>query len=226
MSLSATDPTDPTDPTDSSDLVMGAPIPVRKIFDAFPGADRVEVEMGRVRYTNQNLDPTEQFALGAICQLRRPRRIFEFGTYNGASTLILAANAPAAEVFTLDLPDGEAAVSTVEAERANLRGGGRGERFQGRPEAARITQLLGDSTRYDLSPWAGTIDLVLVDAGHEWEAVWADTQSAQRLLAPGGVIVWDDYMPYWPAVMQAVQTCGLEVFQLDHTDFAVHDAAA
>src|SRR5688572_13334595 len=45
--------------------------------------------------------------LGSMCQLQRPKRIFEFGTFEGYSALALALNAPQAQVFTLDLPKGE-----------------------------------------------------------------------------------------------------------------------
>jgi predicted O-methyltransferase YrrM len=103
---------------------------------------------------------------------------------------------------------------------------GVGSRFQGLAEAERITQLLGDSRSFDFSPWAGTIDLVLVDAGHEWDAVAADTRTAQALLAPGGVIVWDDYMTTWPDVIRAVDACALPTFHLARSDFAIHDSRA
>jgi hypothetical protein len=54
--------------------------------------------------------------------------------------------------------------------------------------------LLGDSRIFDFSPWARTIDLVLVDGGHDFEMALAHTFSAQWLLALGGVMVWDDHV--------------------------------
>jgi predicted O-methyltransferase YrrM len=200
--------------------------PTRDIFAAFPGIESVEVDLGPSRYTPNNLDPFERHALAAICLLRRPARIFEIGTFDGDTTRVLARNAPGAEIFTLDLPVSEVSGATEEAERANVAAGGVGARFRGRPESGQITQLLGDSRLFDFSPWFGSIDLVVVDAGHEWDAVSADTATAARLLAPGGIIVWDDYMPYWPAVVRAVDECPLSTFHLARSDFAIHDSAA
>jgi predicted O-methyltransferase YrrM len=198
----------------------------REIFDAFPGVEQVNVEMGTIRYTNNNLDPFEQFALGAICQLRKPRRIFEIGTFDGATTMILATSAPDAEILTLDLPPAAANAATDATEAANAAAGLVGVRFRDTPQAERITQLFGDSRQFDFSPWYGTVDLVLVDAGHDYEFVVSDTRSALRLLAPGGVIIWDDYMPYFPGVVRAVDESGVSVFHLTRSDFAVHDSAS
>ncbi len=199
--------------------------PWREIFEAFPGVEHVNVAMGTIRYTNNNLDPFEQFALGAICQLRKPRRIFEIGTFDGATTMILARSAPHADIFTLDLPADAASAATDAIEAANAAAGLVGARFRDKPEAERITQLFGDSRHFDFSPWHGSIDLVLVDAGHDYEFVASDTRSALRLLAPGGVIIWDDYMPYFPGVVKAVDESDVPVFHLVRSDFAIHDSA-
>ena len=65
--------------------------------------------------------------------------------------------------------------------------------YSGAPQASRIRQLHGDSRAYDYSPYLGANQLVLVDANHTYEFVKTDTETAFRLLSPGGVIVWDDY---------------------------------
>jgi predicted O-methyltransferase YrrM len=200
--------------------------PRREIFVAFPGVEALEVDLGPIMYTGNNLDPFEQYALAAICLLRRPQRIFEIGTFNGATTLILARSAPTAEVFTLDLPSEAVPAGVLEVEASNIAAGGVGTRFRDAPEGRQITQLLGDSRTFDFSPWHGSIDLVLVDAGHEYESARSDTATALRLLAPGGVIVWDDYMPSWPGVVRAVEESGVPVFHLIRSDFAVHDSAS
>src|SRR6188768_1735878 len=54
-----------------------------------------------------NVSLYELFVINALVAQRAPLRIFEFGTFNGRTTLNLAANSPAdARVFTLDLPRG------------------------------------------------------------------------------------------------------------------------
>src|SRR5262249_30840444 len=61
------------------------------------------------------------------------------------------------------------------------------------PYAEKIRQLRGRSETFDFGPYRGSIDLVLIDADHRYEAVRRDTATALELLRPGGVIVWDDY---------------------------------
>lgn len=194
------------------------------VLDAFPGAADIEVDMGLVTFRLSNLDPYERYAVAALAVLRKPRRILEIGTYDGATTLLLARAAPDAEIFTLDLPPESAGSATVTWETDNA-AAGVGSRFRGDPDAVRITQLLGDSRTFDFSPWHGTIDLVLVDGGHAYEPAKADTGSAQKLLASGGMIIWDDYTVGWPGVVRAVDESGLSVIRLAGTDLAVHDAA-
>src|SRR4051794_19659409 len=68
------------------------------LHDWLPGADQVTVDLGRVRFKVSNQDPFKRFVLAAWCQLRKPKRIFEIGTFDGATTLLLARNAPDAEI--------------------------------------------------------------------------------------------------------------------------------
>lgn len=194
---------------------------------AYPELARASVPMGDVTLRLYNLDPTEQYLLAALAMLRAPRRIFEFGTFDGSTTLLLARCAPGAEVVTLDLPPDQRA--DPDDDEQHDMAGGTGARFEGQPEAARITQLLGDSRRFDATPYAGTMDLVLVDGGHDYECVRADSGNAFTMLAPGGIVVWDDYMAHYPEVIAAVDDAtaahGIQVVHLEPTDFVVYDPA-
>jgi len=139
----------------------------------------------------------ELAALAAICARTRPRRIFEIGTYTGLATLVLAINAPAAEIFTLDL-----APAARPTHAHGLGVGGfpdfaLGAHFRAHPAASRIHQLHGDSRAFDPAALAASMDLVLIDGDHTYEFVRADTEHALALLRPGGLIVWDDYV--WDA---------------------------
>src|SRR5947209_165101 len=78
------------------------------VMTGFPEIADALVDIGRITWKTSNQDPLERYFLGAWCQTRRPRRIFEFGTYDGTTTLIMARNAPEAEIFTLDLPQDDA----------------------------------------------------------------------------------------------------------------------
>lgn len=198
--------------------------PTMAFLDAYPEAEGCEVSMGRVAFRRSNLDPLEQYILAALCTVRKPRRIFEIGTYDGATTLVLARNAPEAEIFTLDLPPVAATAARIPEEIANAQEGA-GKRFAGASEADRITQLFGDSGTFDFSPWHGAVDLVLVDAGHDYDSVAADTASAVRMVSERGIIVWDDYDGGWPGVVQAVDEAGRSVMHVAGTGFALYDGS-
>ena len=166
-------------------------LPVAPLAQLFPGADSLEVlfpaaEICRTR--DMVLPLADLLSLAAICRQLRPRRVFEFGTYTGSTTLLLAMNTPDdCEIITLDLP-GEAIRKHFRFPYES------GCRFRNRPVAPKIRQLIGYSGSFDHGPYEGTIDLVYVDADHEYTAVKQDTETAFRLLAPRGVIVWDDYV--------------------------------
>jgi len=137
------------------------------------------------------------------------RSVVEIGTFDGRTTLNLAINAGEASVFTLDLPpDERAAFALAPGERQYVDKPQPGARFRAasppwRGAARRITQLLGDSATYDWSPYGGRAGLVFVDGSHAYEYVLKDTETAMRLVAPGGIVLWHDY-GRWDGVSRAL----------------------
>jgi predicted O-methyltransferase YrrM len=204
--------------------------PKAKVLDflkAFPESKRVPVELGEVRYRIWNMDPTEQFCVAAMAAVRKPQRVFEIGTFDGTISLLIARNAPDAHVTTLDLPP-DADPKAKGPSSAKNRAGGTGSRFVGQPERERITQLLGDSRSFDFSPYFGSMDMVVVDGGHRADCVIPDTANALKMLAPGGLVVWDDYVPRWPDVIKAVDEVAsrnrLPIVRIANTGLAVLDS--
>jgi hypothetical protein len=206
--------------------------PEVEFLDAYPEAAAMTVPMGDVTYKAWNMDPMERFSVAAIAELLKLQRIFEFGTFDGATTLLLAKAVPSARIFTIDLPPNAytspqefgypASPGHFESAHDEV-----GHEFRGTPESERITQLFGDTTTFDFSPYVGTMGLVLVDAGHGYEAARSDTENTLRLAGPSGVVIWDDYIPQWPGGMQAVNEAAerhdLRVFRVRGTGFAIHD---
>jgi len=197
------------------------------VFDRYPGVADVMVAMGDVVYRPFNMDPTERFCLAALAQMLQPRRIFEFGTYDGATTALLARAAPEAQVLTFDLPPDEVErLGGVVAEQLALVGGA-GAKFRGTPESERIVQLYGDSRRFDATPYRASMGMVLVDGSHEYDCVVADSENALRMVDPEGIVVWDDYSPQWEGVVRAVDEVaerhGITVIHLAPLELAVYD---
>jgi predicted O-methyltransferase YrrM len=186
--------------------------------DAYPEAFRLRVKLGDVTFGRWNMDPFEQYVLGALAQIKQPRRIFEIGTFDGSATLTLARNAPGAEIVTLDLPPDHPASGVARGVTESV-----GGRFHGTPEADQITSLLGDSTTFDFTPWHGTIDLVLVDCDHSYLPARSDTEAALAMLTASGLAIWHDYTPAWPGVVRAVDETRLPVIRIKRTKLAIYD---
>ena len=156
-----------------------------------------------------NVTSLELIVLTRLAKRIAPRAIFEFGTFDGRTTVNVAANTPPGTgIATLDLPPdqrGPVALTLDNPDRKFIRGRPAGERFLGSPFASRIEQIYGDSATIDLARFRGQIDLVFVDASHSYEYVLSDSRRALELLRSGhGTIVWHDYDSVWPGVTRAL----------------------
>ena len=137
--------------------------------------------------------------------------IIEIGTFEGRTALNLAINAPAGVLIaTLDLPADQPSALDIEAsERRYVDKPTPGARLRRcntiwRSAAARVEQLRGDSATYDWSPHHGRAGLVFVDGSHSFDYARKDSETALRLVRPGGVVLWHDY-GVWPGVNQALE---------------------
>lgn len=151
-----------------------------------------------------NVTLLELLVLARLVRERQPRAIFEIGTFDGRTTLALAANAPDdAIVYTLDLPAGEQAeLGLAPVERKYVDKPASGARLIGQPAAHKVRQLLGDSARFDFAPYRA--ELVFVDASHAYEYVINDSRRALDLIGDTrGVIAWHDYGA-WEGVTRAL----------------------
>lgn len=175
-------------------------VPHRYIWEMYPQVTQMRVPIGDIQFKPSNMDPYEVYCLSALAAIYSPRLVFEFGTYDGATSLRMASLLPGSQIVTLDLPDG---LSEIAAEGSSASAMS-GYLFRGTAEGSRIYQLLGDSRTFDFSDWYGKANMVIIDAGHTYDCVSADTASALELIAPGGLIVWDDYCSLWPDVVRVV----------------------
>ena len=168
---------------------------------------------------NVRLD--EELYIGAAIRRINAKKLFEIGTFNGGTTLCMAENAGCeAHTFTLDLPSDQ---FDREQGPDNFTGSMVGQVFHGKQVEKQITQLRGDSTLFDYSPYEKSIDFVFVDAAHDYIHGLADSKSALRLVRPGGVIFWHDYEPYWSGLIHGVReaTAGMPLARIRGTTLAV-----
>jgi predicted O-methyltransferase YrrM len=137
-----------------------------------------------------------------LCNLAKSARsVFELGTCTGKTTYLLAANTPdTSRITTLTLgPDDlelyqDGAQDIGSAKRSALKESQFADFFYtGTPEAAKITQLFGDSKSFDETPYLQSFDLIFIDGSHAYSYVMSDSRKALKMVRPGGVIVWHDY---------------------------------
>lgn len=169
-------------------------MPTCTLHDLLPTRPPVRVDASTVHPGNVTF--YELFVISQLVAARQPGHLFEFGTHNGRSTLHMAMNSPAeAHVTTIDLPV---------RERNNDDGTIVGGCYRDTPWAEKITQLHENTWRFDPSPYAGTMNFIFIDAGHEYDDVCNDTDLALRMARPSDcLILWHDYSQ-WPGVQQAM----------------------
>jgi hypothetical protein len=181
-------------------------LPVRPhfIFDQVKGDRSLVVNIP----DRQPGSPTllEKYILLAVGKIVQAKRIFEIGTFSGATTEALANNFETAEVFTLDLEPGRAE-----------------ERLSEYPN---VRQLWGHSMAYDFTPYRESFGLVFVDGGHDYATVGADTNTAFQLILPPtnqAAIVWHDYgHPQFPGVAQCLQARPEPIYRVEETQLAIY----
>lgn len=170
--------------------------------------DDVPIAVRALAATDGNVTERELVILDRIVRSAQPARVFEFGTFDGRTTLNVAANLPpGGRVLTLDLPQAERASTAAPLDPHELVYVDKSEsglRYRGSGLEPAIEQLYGDSGAFDFAPYEGTIDLVFVDASHAYEYVVNDSLHALRLLGPrGGIVLWHDY-GRWDGVTRAL----------------------
>lgn len=181
-----------------------------------------------------NMPVSELALICGIIRKEKPRGIFEIGTMNGRTTLNMALNSPAdCKIYTLDLPKeglSETQYQISQRFRQLVDKEISGELFLNKseqefPEKNKITQLFGDSGKFDFSPYENAIDFVFIDGSHDYDYVLNDSEIALKLLRDGkGVILWHDYRAGME-VVKAIETLrkhypALDIFHIRDSSFA------
>lgn len=164
-----------------------------------------------------NINLFEIIILDLICLVVRPGVLIEFGTFNGRTTLNLAANTPENTIITtVDLPMEKIKDTQKPLEqRQNFADidelgyiGLKNKLYDLQDYKLyrkKINQIWCDSADFNkLYPnFLQKTDMVFVDASHSYENALNDSLTACKLIKPGGWIFWHDYNG-WPGVTDAL----------------------
>jgi len=168
-----------------------------------------------------SLGVTERLVLEALVHGLDVRSAFEIGTFNGGTTRMLAEAMPEdGRVVTVDLPQQSFDASQSPSD---LSGARVGEVWRNSTAAHRVKQLLVDSLTFDPTEFEGQFDLVIIDGAHDYKHGLADTKTALRLARSGGVILFDDFTPYWVGLVRGIIEAaeGEPLARLEGTDLGV-----
>jgi hypothetical protein len=169
----------------------------------------------------------ETFALITAARIVAARRVFEIGTFHGATTLNLALNIPEdGRIYTLDLdaraagglsqlPDDARLTEEHLAVSEKLD-------FHGTPVARKIKTLTANSLQFDFSPWKESIDLAFIDGGHDVNTASSDTQNALMMISRTrpSCVLWHDYHnPKYPELTRYLDELGgqIDLFHIEDT---------
>jgi predicted O-methyltransferase YrrM len=149
-------------------------------------AKLIDTLVDAVRPYHCLMDPdVELRALLEVFQRTAARSMLELGTYRGGTSAFMKLACPAAEVWTVDLPDPSR--STFNPQPRSLTG--RAFSDLNVP----VLQLWHDSADIVAVCGKQRFDMVFVDADHSEAAVYRDLWSASALLEQDGIIVVHDF---------------------------------
>lgn len=185
----------------------------KKIEEAFPDqntAFTVNIPSSSIG----GLTLLESSILITLLKLLSPSEIFEFGTYLGATSVLLAENSPANTLITtVDLAGDSVTPSAIQATHEgnhHLVDDVANDNYlrqmqaksgalcinRAKPDIRRkITQLYLDSRTLDpaSSNIAGRFDYIFIDGGHDFDTISIDTANALKISKKDSVIIWHDY---------------------------------
>lgn len=203
--------------------VKSCRLPAVSIEDLFPGIEKVELSLhSPLLQMGGNVWTNELVILAGICRAVRPKRVFEIGTFNGRTTVNLAANCPEdAVIYTLDIPHDHPAFAMVSGEERFSLKANAGALYRNSPYAGKVRQLWSDSAEFDPAPLAGQIDLAFIDGSHSYAYVENDTRKTMEMMAPGGVVLWHDYYPQYPDVARYLEASNYKLYHIEGTSLVV-----
>jgi len=166
----------------------------------FPDIENISYQImnGYNREYNMALTLLEINAINAIVMFLKPDRVFEIGTFDGGTTLNIAANIPEnSKIYTADLPQDFdfknffGKISSVSDNRSDFNNVG--SQYKNTIYEKKVIQIFQDSAKIDFTKYNLPFDIFFIDGCHDYRYVKIDTMNAVKYTRKGGVILWHDY---------------------------------
>lgn len=178
-------------------------VPQRNVYEVLPASNIETIRFGNLKggawFGVSSSYATDIANLCLICQIIKPKIVFEIGTMRGYTAFHFALNTPDdARIYTLDLSKSEninPALKTTVMDDAHIKSYVKSEQycFGNSDVASKITCLFGDSAAFDFSPYYERVDFFFIDGAHSYQYVRSDTLNALKCCHPGSVIAWHDF---------------------------------
>jgi predicted O-methyltransferase YrrM len=193
-----------------------------------------------------SLSLLEKTIIASLASKKNNKKIFEFGTYLGSTTAIMALNSHnECKIYSIDLPKKNyrkkyKKFSYKEFDKIKLK---YNTLVQSQNDACleevyenfgtfyienlklnikkKIKLIKNDSFTYDFSKFKKSFDLVFIDGGHNIELVKKDTENAFKIVKKGGVILWHDVSSnIHTDVSKYLKSLNIKINHLKHTFLA------
>lgn len=145
-----------------------------------------------------------------VKQLPNGSQLVELGSYQGRSSVVIAAVLPVDSfLYCVDHFKGSPEHHKGNLDLTNLL-----ESFKknidefGVKEKIRVLAMSTTEAAEKFEP--ESVNLILVDAAHDYDSVKLDLLKWYPKLKPGGFLFCDDYQTEWPGVIRAIKAVGLE----------------
>lgn len=171
--------------------------------------------------------PTDMMLLAGLAENIEACSYFEIGTWRGESVAIVASRA--ASCHTLCLEDEQMRAlgmheTTIKAHRFFSE------------DLNNVTQLRGDSRRFDFATLNLKFDLIFIDGDHHYDFVLSDTGNVfKHLVHHNSIVVWHDYGHHPDQVRFEVMAAILDgvgpdrvnrVYHVAHTKCAIYTGSS
>ena len=184
---------------DDSNLISTAE--ARDLFPGFnaPGTTLAISAAPLMNFTSTELPMLfayEQLILAAVVHDIAPKCVIEFGTGQGAGTLLLAANAgDDAEIHTVDLDPAARSDYTAKILRDD---DDVGAAYKASAWRNRVKQMLvrPNEPAAGFAHLKGRVDFAYIDGDHTYDGVRTDTLIALDIIKPDATLLWHDFYDF------------------------------